>query len=56
MASFVDSLVAPLSLLNALIVAVTRQKAEEVATVFSTLEGMWERFDVYEKKENDAEK
>ena len=54
MASFVDSLVAPLSLINALIAAVTRQKSDEVCSVFSTLEGMWDQFDVYEKKEDDG--
>lgn len=38
MASFVDSLVAPLSLVNALIVAVSREKGEELAGTFGRLE------------------
>ena len=51
MASFVDSLVAPLSLINALIVAVGRKKNEDLARTFSTLEKIWDEYDVYEKAE-----
>ena len=50
-ASFVDSLVAPLSLINALIVAVGRKKNEDLARTFSTLEKIWDEYDVYEKAE-----
>jgi DNA-binding MurR/RpiR family transcriptional regulator len=49
MASFVDSLVAPLSLVNALLVAVSRKKNEELANTFRSLEQIWEEYGVYEK-------
>lgn len=51
MASFVDSLVAPLSLVNALIVALGRKKNEDVEQIFSNLEKIWEEYEVYEKVE-----
>ena len=49
MASFVDSLVAPLSLVNALLVAVSQRKNEDLAHTFHTLEEIWEEYNVYEK-------
>lgn len=49
MASFVDSLVAPLSLVNALLVAVSQRKNDELARTFQTLEGIWDEYGVYEK-------
>ena len=49
MASFVDSLVAPLSLVNALLVAVSQRKNEDLASTFHTLEEIWEEYGVYEK-------
>ena len=49
MASFVDSLVAPLSLVNALLVAVSQRKNEDLAHTFHTLEESWEEYNVYEK-------
>ena len=49
MASFVDSLAAPLSLVNALIVAVSRKKSEEISGTFSKLEKIWDEYEVYEK-------
>jgi len=49
MASFVDSLVAPLSLVNALLVAVSRKKNDDLAHTFQTLEGIWDEYGVYEK-------
>ena len=48
MVSFVDSLVAPLSLINALIVAVSDRKPG-VAETFMALEQVWNEYDVYEK-------
>ena len=51
MVSFVDSLVAPLSLINALIVAVSERKPG-VAGIFSELEQVWKEYDVYEKSED----
>lgn len=49
MASFVDSLVAPLSLVNALIVAVGRKMDQELSATFEKLEGIWDEYQVYEK-------
>ena len=49
MASFGDSLVAPLSLVNALLVAVSRAKNDDLAKTFQTLERIWEDYGVYEK-------
>lgn len=49
MASFVDSLVAPLSLVNALLVAVSRKKNDDLAHTFQNLEQIWEEYGVYEK-------
>ncbi len=51
MASFVDSLVAPLSIINALIVAVGRKRAAEVTETFERLESIWDEYQVYEKVE-----
>ena len=51
MVSFVDSLVAPLSLINALIVAVSLKKEEEINRNLETLERLWDEFDVYEKSD-----
>ena len=48
MMSFVDSLVAPMSLINALIVAVGSHKDETLADTFQRLESVWEEYDVYE--------
>lgn len=49
MASFVDSLVAPLSIINAMIVAVAREKREELAIRLRKLEEIWDEYDVYDK-------
>ena len=49
MASFVDSLVAPLSLVNALLVAVSQKKNDDLANTFQTLEKIWDAYGVYEK-------
>jgi DNA-binding MurR/RpiR family transcriptional regulator len=53
MISFVDSLVAPLSLINALIVAVSMRKKEEISEVFKELEKIWDEYNVYEKFDNE---
>ena len=52
-ASFVDSLVAPLSVINALIVAVGMSRRDEIEHTFNKLERIWEEYDVYEKTEDD---
>ena len=55
MASFVDSLVAPLSLINALIVGVSMRKKEEMHTTFEKLETIWTEYDIYhQSEENDT--
>ena len=54
MASFVDSLVAPLSLANALIVAVGRKMNQNLSDTFSRLEQMWAEYDVYETPEDEV--
>ena len=59
MASIVDSLVAPLSLINALIVATVLKKKDEVTETFCLLEDVWNREGVYsnhDDKETRAEK
>ena len=53
MASFVDSLVAPLSVINALIVAVGMSRRDEIEQTFNKLERICEEYDVYEKPEDD---
>lgn len=53
MASFVDSLVAPLSVINALIVAIGMSRRDEIEQTFNKLERIWEEYDVYEKPEDD---
>ena len=52
MVSLVDSLVAPLSLVNALLVAIGRKREKELARTFSNLERIWDEYEVYEKIEN----
>ena len=52
MASFADSLVAPLSLINALIIAVGIRKKADTSTEFSDLEKIWERYNVYAGKDD----
>ncbi|MBR4257271.1 MAG: MurR/RpiR family transcriptional regulator [Clostridia bacterium] len=49
MESFVDSLVAPLSVINALIVAIGKKKQIEVRDIFNRLEEVWDKFEVYNK-------
>lgn len=55
MASVVDSLTAPLSLINALIVGVTLSRRDEVYDNFNKLEGIWDEYQVYEKTEDISE-
>lgn len=50
MVSLVDSLVAPLSLVNALIVAIAAKREKELSRTFATLERIWDEYDVYEKR------
>ncbi len=50
MASVVDSLVAPLSMINALIVATVIELDGQVEQTFGRLESIWEEYDVYRSK------
>lgn len=52
MASFVDSLVAPLSIINAIIVAVARKRPEDVRSRLEKLEKIWDEYEVYTKHHN----
>lgn len=48
MASFVDSLVAPLSMINALIVAIGLKRKGQIHTTLETLEKLWDEYQIYE--------
>ena len=50
MVSLVDSLVAPLSVVNALLVALASAREREMEKNFETLERVWEAYNVYEKR------
>lgn len=52
-ASFVDSLVAPLSIINALIVALGQRHQGRTSQQFSQLEDIWSRYNVYAEKEHE---
>ena len=47
MASFVDSLVAPLSVINALIIAVGMREKDKITKTFNDLEEIWKQYHVY---------
>ena len=47
MASFVDSMAAPLSLINALIVALSQRRRTQVAEYFQKMEEIWNEYRVY---------
>lgn len=49
MASFADSLVAPMSVINALIVAVSRERGELLSERLHKLEEVWDEYNVYDK-------
>ncbi|MBE6884468.1 MAG: MurR/RpiR family transcriptional regulator [Ruminococcaceae bacterium] len=51
MASFVDSLVAPLSIINALIVAVGLLHEEDLSETFHKLERVWKEYNVYQQED-----
>jgi len=50
MASFMDSLSAPLSIINAIVVEITRRKEKEITSRFDKLERIWDQYDVYTKR------
>ena len=51
MASIVDSLAAPLSVVNALVVALCMKKQKEVVSTLEMLEQIWDEYEVYSKDE-----
>ena len=56
MASIVDSLVAPLSVVNALVVALCMKRQKEVVSTLETLEEIWGEYEVYSRDELDPMK
>ena len=52
MASFADSLVAPMSVINALIVAVSRETNDILSERLHRLEAVWDEYNVYDKPNN----
>ncbi|WP_455715547.1 MurR/RpiR family transcriptional regulator [Anaerosporobacter sp.] len=52
MASIADSIVAPMSIINAIIVGVCQQKQEEVVSTFASLEEIWNEYQVYRYEED----
>jgi len=54
MASFIDSFVAPLSLINALIIAVGTNESDKTTTALSQLEDIWDRFKIYYTENGDT--
>ena len=50
MISLVDSLTAPLSIVNALIVAIASRREQELSAKFEELERLWDEHHVYEKQ------
>ena len=49
MASFADSLVAPMSVINALIVGITKERSKEFSARLHRLEEVWDEYNVYDK-------
>lgn len=56
MSTFIDSFTAPLSLVNALLVAIGQHCKEETKSRLEKIEETWERFGVFYMKANDARK
>lgn len=50
MASFMDSLVAPLSIINAIIIEITSRREEQITERFDALEKLWDEYEVYAKR------
>lgn len=53
MLSFVDSLVAPMSLINALIVSIGIEKKNDITSTFEDLENIWKKYNVYDVNNKD---
>lgn len=54
MISFMDSLVAPLSVINALLVSISVKKEEEMVNTLEKLENMWGEYQVYTYEKNNG--
>ena len=54
MLSLVDSLVAPLSLVNALLVALASGREQVLGKTFDALERVWDEYNVYDKRVDNA--
>ena len=50
MASFMDSLVAPLSIINAIVIEITSRREREITERFDALEKLWDEYEVYAKR------
>ena len=50
MASFMDSLVAPLSIINAIVIEITNRREREITERFDALEKLWDEYEVYAKR------
>ena len=53
MISFVDSMVAPVSILNALLVALANRVGRDVAATFAELEDIWNEYSVFGKMDDE---
>jgi len=53
MISFVDSLAAPMSILNALILAAASKEETDISETFGELEHVWDRFGIFGKVEDE---
>ena len=47
MLSFIDSMTAPMSLINALLVGIATKMGTDVTKTFTTLERLWDQYDVF---------
>lgn len=53
MISFIDSLAAPMSMVNALILATAKRKGADVSAVFTEMEDIWEQYGIFGKIEDE---
>ena len=50
MASYMDTLVAPMSIINAIIIEITRRREKEITARFDALEQLWDEYEIYAKR------
>lgn len=53
MISFVDSMVAPMSMVNALLVSLGFRLGKDISNIFSELEGIWDAYGVFGKADDE---